>query len=133
MYYRRSLNKFTFRFFANYTKNYYKILGVEPTASLIEIKNRYKTLAKEFHPDINPSKANYFKEINEAYGLLSKPSERRKYDETFKTDNTMHRGNRSEANYNKYDNFYNSVNLIALSNPQGFLSKISRISALQTR
>ncbi len=65
-------------------KDYYKILGVKPDASEKEIKSAFRRLARQYHPDVNPNdpKAEErFKEINEAYEVLSDPEKRRKYDQ----------------------------------------------------
>jgi curved DNA-binding protein len=65
-------------------KDYYKILGVERTANKEEIKRAYRKLALKTHPDRNPgnSKAEeQFKEINEAYQVLSDADKRSRYDQ----------------------------------------------------
>jgi curved DNA-binding protein len=64
--------------------DYYKILGVPRDASAADIKNAYRKLAMQFHPDRNPGdkKAEErFKEINEAYQVLSDPKKRERYDQ----------------------------------------------------
>lgn len=65
-------------------KDYYKTLGVEKTADEKEIKKAYRRLARQFHPDVNPgdkAAESHFKEINEAYEVLSDAEKRRKYNE----------------------------------------------------
>lgn len=63
--------------------NYYTILGVKRDASEKEIRQAYRRLARKYHPDVNPENKRAetrFKEINEAYEVLSKPENRQKYD-----------------------------------------------------
>ncbi|KAF7259557.1 hypothetical protein EG68_02684 [Paragonimus skrjabini miyazakii] len=62
--------------------DYYSVLGVSRTASQAEIKNAYRRLAQKLHPDKNPNKDadKRFMELNEAYGVLSKPDKRAQYD-----------------------------------------------------
>ncbi|MFN4231396.1 DnaJ C-terminal domain-containing protein [Thermus sp.] len=63
-------------------KDYYAILGVPRNATQEEIKRAYKRLARQYHPDVNksPEAEERFKEINEAYAVLSDPEKRRVYD-----------------------------------------------------
>lgn len=64
-------------------KDYYKVLGVARGANTDDIKKAFRKLARKYHPDVNPGdkKAEAkFKEINEAYEVLSDPDKRRKYD-----------------------------------------------------
>ena len=65
-------------------RDYYKTLGVERGASQAEIKSAYRKLARKHHPDVNPNNKDSetrFKQINEAYQVLSDPAKRKKYDE----------------------------------------------------
>ena len=66
------------------TKDFYKVLGVAENASAAEIKKAYRKLAKQYHPDANPNDnaaAERFKEISEAYSVLSDEPKRKQYDE----------------------------------------------------
>jgi molecular chaperone DnaJ len=62
-------------------KNYYAILGLTLNATTDEIKDAYRRLAKEFHPDHYAGDRRMFLDIQEAYSILSIPSRRRAYDE----------------------------------------------------
>src|SRR5713226_2252290 len=61
-------------------KDYYKTLGVARTADDKAIKTAYRRLARRHHPDVNKGKADRFKEISEAYTVLSDPEKRKRYD-----------------------------------------------------
>lgn len=64
-------------------KDYYKIIGVSKSASEKDIKQAYRRLARQYHPDVNPGSKeaeSKFKEVNEAYEVLSDPEKRKKYD-----------------------------------------------------
>lgn len=65
------------------TKSPYETLGVSQTASAKEIQSAYRTLARKYHPDVNPDNPDAeekFKEINAAYAVLSDPEKRRDFD-----------------------------------------------------
>ncbi len=64
-------------------RDYYDTLGVNKSASEADIKKAYRKLARKYHPDINPGNSEAetkFKEINEAYDVLSDKDKREKYD-----------------------------------------------------
>ncbi|WP_320663355.1 DnaJ C-terminal domain-containing protein [Prochlorococcus sp. MIT 1223] len=103
-------------------KDYYKILGVERDAGEADIKRAYRALARTLHPDVNPSDSTAevkFKEINEAYEVLSDPEKRAKYEQYGKywnqvggigQDSNFTSGfNRDFGNYGNFDDFINEL------------------------
>jgi molecular chaperone DnaJ len=67
-----------------FDKDFYKVLGVSKDVSEADLKKTYRKLARKYHPDSNPGDAAAeakFKEISEAYSVLSDPEERKEYDQ----------------------------------------------------
>ena len=65
-------------------RDYYETLGIDKSASQDEIKKAYRKMAKQYHPDMNPGNAEAeqkFKEVNEAYSILSDEEKKAKYDQ----------------------------------------------------
>jgi len=90
-------------------KNYYKILQVDNDASNEIIEKAYKILAKKYHPDIQPKEKKQwaeenFKQINEAYSILSDSTKRANYDKSLKMNDS--------AIYAKYEELLNQNNLL---------------------
>ncbi|MFN3995862.1 MAG: DnaJ domain-containing protein [bacterium] len=88
-------------------KDYYEILGVSRNATEKELKEAYRRLVKKYHPDLNPTNRQeaerIFKEINEAYEVLSDPEKRKLYD---KYGHNWKNANQSyQQNYNPYQQY----------------------------
>ena len=94
--------------------DYYKVLGLDKSATEKEIKSAYRKLARKHHPDLNPNNSEAeekFKKINEAHEVLSDPEKRKKYDqygkdwqhaEEFEKAKSQRQGRPSGAGYNEY-------------------------------
>ncbi|BAZ43908.1 putative DnaJ domain-containing protein [Chondrocystis sp. NIES-4102] len=98
----------------NYGENYYLTLGVSQNATLKEIKMAFRHLARQYHPDLNPNdpvSAEKFKQISQAYDVLSDTSKRLRYDrhlpkeENRQTTTTQQR--KTNANPRTARDFYN--------------------------
>ena len=90
-------------------KDYYKILGVDRKASEGDIRKAYRKLAMQYHPDRNPGdkqSEERFKEINEAYQVLSDPKKRGHYDRLgSKFSNWQRRGAPGDFNWDQYGGY----------------------------
>lgn len=85
---------------ATQTKDFYSVLGVSDKATSDEIKKSYRKLAKQYHPDANPDNpaaAERFKEVGEAYSVLSDPDKRAQYDRMRKFGSFGFRGGRATS------------------------------------
>lgn len=86
-------------------RDYYEVLGVSKTAGPDEIKSAYRKLAKKYHPDLHPDDDTVqekFKEINEAYEVLSDEEKRKKYD-TFGKDYNFQGGQNFDPSQYGFD------------------------------
>ena len=94
-------------------KDYYKILGVERNASEADIRKAYRKLAMQYHPDRNPNDKQAeerFKEINEAYQVLSDSQKRSHYDRLGSDySNWQRRGAPGDFNWDQYGGFPGGV------------------------
>jgi len=84
-------------------KDYYKVLGVEKTASAEEIRKAFRKLAMKYHPDKNPGNKQAeekFKELNEAYEVLSDKEKRSRYDQLGDSYTSWQRRGGSPGNFN---------------------------------
>lgn len=79
------------------SRDYYRILGVSPEATTEEIKSAFRRLALELHPDRSGADSGPFREVLEAYGVLSDPERRRAYDQQRQRQARERRSWRSRA------------------------------------
>jgi len=90
-------------------RDYYKILNVDKRADSKTIKNAYRKLARKYHPDVNPhdpGAEERFKEINEAYEVLSDPEKKKKYDLLGSNWNKVHTGPGGfQGGFSGFENF----------------------------
>ena len=100
---------------ANGYRDYYKVLGLERGADAGAIKRSFRKLARQHHPDVNPGDAAAearFKEISEAYEVLSDPDKRRKYEQFGQYWSQMGGGGAPgvDVDFSRYGNFDDFIN-----------------------
>lgn len=93
----------------NAEKNYYQVLTISEKADTSEIKKAFRNLAKKYHPDSVNGKEEKFKEVNEAYQVLSNATVKQEYDQVRATNTRSHSyqsspssGNQSSGNYSQH-------------------------------
>lgn len=104
-------------------QDHYEILGVSRNASADDIKSAYRKLSKQFHPDVNKDSnaEEKFKQINEAYSVLSDPNKKAQIDQP-QTPFT----NWNEVNFVKRQNFNTPLNIRVNLNLEDLFNKINR-------
>ncbi len=98
-------------------KNYYKIMGLKPSATESEIKSAYRLLAKRYHPDVNPGNSaasEKFADLTEAYGILSDAVKKAEYDR--QVGEMMQQ--RNAQNAQTYNNHYGQFTGAGFQNSQ---------------
>jgi curved DNA-binding protein len=100
---------------ANGYRDYFKVLGLERGADADAIKRAFRKLARQYHPDVNPGDASAeakFKEISEAYEVLSDPDKRRRYEQFGQYWNQAGSGGMGgvDVDFGRYGNFDDFIN-----------------------
>ena len=100
---------------ANGYRDYFKVLGVERGADADTIKRAFRKLARQYHPDVNPgdkAAEAKFKEVSEAYEVLSDPDKRRRYEQFGQYWNQMggSGGGGADVDFGRYGNFDDFIN-----------------------
>lgn len=110
-------------------QNHYEVLGVSKSATADEIKSAYRKLSKQFHPDVNKDEGaeEKFKQINEAYSVLSDPQKRAQIDQPqspFGGFNPFNNWN--EVNFVRKQNFNTPLNIRVNLNLEDLFNSIKR-------
>ena len=105
-------------------QDHYQVLGVSKTASADEIKAAYRKLSKQFHPDVNKDSnaEEKFKQINEAYSVLSDPNKKAGIDQP---SHPFHNWN--EVNFVRKQNFNTPLNIRVNLNLEDLFNNINII------
>lgn len=120
-------------YFSTQATDYYTRLGVTQKADRQQIKSAFYKLAKQYHPDVAKDSGEKFKQINEAFEVLSDERKRKDYDEQLKTGGKSHyssgfRANRTHQNWysayqqsgNQQDDYYSQARRGRRKNSQNF-------------
>jgi molecular chaperone DnaJ len=99
-------------------KNYYEVLGIEKSATKDDIKKAFRKLAHQFHPDKKDGNADKFKEVNEAYTILSDDKKRAEYDTYGRVFNEAGGGGAGPGGFNGQDS--GGFDFSGFGNGQGF-------------
>lgn len=115
-------------------RDYYEVLGVPKNATIADIKKAFRTLAKKYHPDVNKSAdaEDKFKEINEAYEVLSDENKRASYDQFGHNGPNMGGFNYSNGGFDEFSFSGMGENLDDLINQMFGFNTSSRTSNHQT-
>ncbi|HBL12011.1 MAG TPA: molecular chaperone DnaJ [Cyanobacteria bacterium UBA11162] len=114
------------------SRNYYQILEVSKEATSQEIKKAYRRLARQYHPDLhpeNPAATERFKEICQAYQILSNPLQRREYDQQFEFKQSQAKTTRMTAQ----DFYQRAVSKAQSKDYQGAIADCNRAIELNPR
>src|SRR3989344_3585773 len=84
-------------------KDYYEILGINKSASKDDIKKAFYKLAHKYHPDKKEGDEKKFKEVNEAYQVLSDEKKRTQYDQFGHGFNNMNQGYQGQGGFEGFD------------------------------
>ncbi len=94
-------------------RDYFKVLGVERNANSNDIKRAFRELARKYHPDVNPGDSTAeerFKEVNEAYEVLSDPEKRRRYEQFGQYWKQTGSSDGFDIDFGRYGNFDEFIN-----------------------
>ena len=99
---------------ANGYRDYFKVLGLDRSADADAVKRAFRKLARQYHPDVNPGDASAeakFKEISEAYEVLSDPDKRKRYEQFGQYWNQAGGGSAGvDVDFGRYGNFDDFIN-----------------------
>jgi len=94
-------------------RDYFQVLGVDRSADADAIKRAFRKLARQYHPDVNPNNKDAeakFKEVSEAYEVLSDPQKRRRYEQFGQYWNQAGGGGGFDVDFGRYGNFDEFIN-----------------------